>query len=394
MTDSFRLGRILGIPVGIHWGALLIAALFAVSLATTGLLSFATEASLTLRLGVASAGVVVFFASILAHEIGHALVALSHGIEVNGITLWVLGGMARLEREPTTARSEFQIAVAGPAVSLALGLFFGSLAMIAFSVSSSQLAVVILSWLCGVNVMLGVFNLLPAAPLDGGRILAATLWHRSGDPNRARLVAGRSGLVLSLGLVLAGVYLLIFNNPINGATNIAIGALVYFAAAAEISSAAIQTRLAATTVGEIHTPNPAAVGDSTTMGQLLAVAGIEGTSTAFPVVRWDRHPIGYVVPDWVGHLPAPEQSWTTVGGVMIRPEDTTSATTSEPIADVVARLGRDRAVFVTSDPRTRTPVGTLTDGQIRPLLATPTLWGNDRRPKAELPQTGAAPASP
>lgn len=385
MTDSIRLGRILGIPVGVHWGALLIAALFAVSLATTGLLAFVSDASLEVRLAVASAGVIVFFASILAHEIGHAMTALAHGIEVQGITLWVLGGMARLEREPVTARSEFQIAIAGPAVSLALGLFFGALAVIAASVTPSQLTVAILAWLGGVNGLLGVFNLLPAAPLDGGRILSAFLWRRTGDPNRARMLAGRCGLVLSLLLVLGGVYLLVVSNPLNGATNIAIGALVYFAAAAEISSAAVKARLAAATVGQVHTANPAPIGDSITVGQLVTLAGAGGTTTAFPVVRWDRKPIGYVVPGWARDMPAPEQSWTTIGGVMIRPEDTLVAATSEPISDVISRLGPGRTVFVTADPQTMAPVGTMTDEQLRPLLASPTLWGNDRQPKTQPP---------
>jgi Zn-dependent protease len=381
MTDSIRLGRILGIPVGVHWGALLIAAVFAVSLATTGLLAFVSDASLKVRLAVATAGVVVFFASILAHEVGHAMVALSHGIEVQGITLWVLGGMARLEREPTTARSEFQIAIAGPAVSLALALFFASLAVIVAAVTPSQLAVAILGWLGGVNGLLGLFNLLPAAPLDGGRILTAFLWRQTSDPNRARKLAGRSGFVLSALLVLSGAYLLLAANAINGMINVAIGGLVYVAASAEVSSAAIKARLARTTVAEVHTAHPTPIGDSTTMGQLIAMVGPGGSTTAFPIVRWDRTPIGYVVPEWAQDLPAPEQSWTTVGGVMIRPETTLAATTSEPISDVIGRLRPSRSVFVTTDPRTMAPVGTLTDEQLRPLLTPPTWWGNDRQPK-------------
>ena len=381
MTSSIRLGRILGIPVGLHWGALLIAAAFAVSLATSALVSLAPGTSLGVRLGVATAGVVVFFASILAHEIGHAVVALHHGIGVSSITLWVLGGMARLERQPPTARAELRIAAAGPAVSLLLGAFFTSLSIIVAASASTRVTVVILGWLGGVNLLLGVFNLLPAAPLDGGRILTAILWRRSDDPDRARIIAGRCGLVLSLILIVTGTYLMVFADLVNGATNLAVGALIYFAAAAEISSAALRRRLASTTVADLHTPHPPPINDGVTISQFLHWAGADGRATAYPVVRWDHHPVGYVVPDWAASLSEPEQAWTSVGALMVRADQVVTATVTEPIEDVIDRLGDGRSVLQTHDPDTATTVGTLTDRQIRPLLAAPSLWGTDRRPR-------------
>jgi len=383
MNDSIRLGRVLGIPVGVHWGALVIAIVFAASLATSALVTFNPEASLTLRLLVASFGVVVFFASILAHEFGHAIVALRHGIEVSGITLWVLGGMAKLETQPASARSEFQIAVAGPAVSLGLGVFFGSSAVITAAVTSSRLALAVVAWLGGVNLLLAVFNMLPAAPLDGGRVLTAALWKRLGDPDRARIISGRAGLFLSAALLLIGAALIVTSSLVNGLVNIALGAMVYFAATSQISTSALRLRLATKTVAELHTPFPSAVADSTTVSQLRAWVAPEGESTAYPVTRWDNTPVGYVVPAWSSSLAPAEQSWTRVNEIMITPEQVGVATTSDPIADVVARLTGETAVIVTHDENGRGPVGTLTERQVKPLMASPTLWGKDRTPPGE-----------
>lgn len=378
MTDSIRLGRIMGIPVGIHWGALAVAVVFAASLATSGLETWAPDTSITVRLGVASVGVVAFFACILAHELGHALVALAHGIEVNGITLWVLGGMARLGRQPASARAELQIAAAGPAVNLALGLFFVALGVIVSALGANELVVVILSWLGGVNLVLGVFNLLPAAPLDGGRVLTAVVWWRTGDDERARIVAGRCGLVLALGLVLVGTYLLVFSaNPVNGILNLAIAALVYGAAAGEISSAVIRRRLATTSVDQVLTPTPQSVPGSATVGRLIQWAGPQDRDVAHPVVRWDHHPIGYVVPVWANSLSASAQSWTQVEALMDRAEQTGEAHLGQPVTEIIDRFTDHQRVLVVRD-NAGTPVGTLTERQLRPLLTLPGLWGTER----------------
>ena len=385
MSDSIRLGRIFGIPVGLHWGALVIAAVFALSLATSALVSFAPDTSLTIRLLVASGGVVVFFASILAHEVGHAVVALRHGIKVSSITLWVMGGMAKLEQQPQSARSEFQIAIAGPAVSLGLGLFFASLGVIAAGVGSSRLVVVVLAWLAAMNLLLGLFNMLPAAPLDGGRVLTAALWRSSGDADHARLVAGRCGLILSLGLVLIGAYLLMFSIPINGILNIAVGATVYFAAAAEIANAAMRRRLSTIKVGDLHSPHPVPVPDITTVGQLAVWAGADGQATAYPVVRWDHRPIGYVVPGWSAAMSNADQSWTQVNQIMLPADQVYTADTSEAVSSLLHRLAVDSTTVIVTGSH-HGAIGTLTNRQIQPVLAPPTLWGNDRKLKAAPPQ--------
>lgn len=198
MRSTIRLGRIFGINVGVHWSVLVIA----------GLLGFA------LTDGVADAGlwavvvptVFVFLACLLAHELAHSVVAERNGLRVKGITLWLLGGIAQLAAPMPSAGAEFRIAAAGPAMSYALaGMFFAG-SGVAHALGGSALLVSAFDWLAFVNIVLGTFNLIPAAPLDGGRILASAIWAVTKDRTRADVFATRvgqgfGGLLLAVGLV-------------------------------------------------------------------------------------------------------------------------------------------------------------------------------------------------
>ncbi|MEM8924892.1 MAG: site-2 protease family protein [Actinomycetota bacterium] len=392
MTDSVRLGRLLGIPIGLHWGALVIAAVFTLNLATNALPQLAPEAPLSTRLAVGVAGVIVFFASILAHELGHAVVALRHGIEVSGVTLWVLGGVAKLERHAESARAEFQVAVAGPVTSAVLGVFFAALAVIVNATVDVPLLLAVVAWLAGVNLVLAVFNLLPGAPLDGGRILTAWLWHRSGDANEARLVAGRCGLVLAGVLAVFGLWAVTAFGPVAGVVNLAVAAMVFFAASAEIRGAYLATRLE-TPIDRLHLRHPRPVPADTTLvayDQLLP--SIDG-DLAHPVVHHDITPIGYIGPA-ASAVTQPARSWTTVGEVM-HPVEDVPVIGADRAARELIELWSDTsvAVAVTYDAKGRA-VGTITDEQLRPLFQRPTRWGLERdRNQTMRPADGPPPPS-
>ncbi len=154
---------------------------------------------------VAAAGSVLFVAALAAHEIAPAIVARHWGVQVRSVTLWMLGGIAELEGEPPTARAYLQIAIAGPAASLAAGTVFGGAAALARSVHSPAVVTAALAWLAVMNVVLAVFNLLPGAPLDGGRILRGLLWKRYGDRQRASRAAARSGQAVGIGMGVIGL---------------------------------------------------------------------------------------------------------------------------------------------------------------------------------------------
>src|SRR5262249_17692453 len=192
--------------VGLDWSLLLIAGLLTLSLAGDQFPSeFPGEPTAAYWIvGLVAAG--LFFASVLSHELAHSLVARRHGVEVDGITLWMLGGVAKLGGESPTAGAELRIASAGPATSVGLAALFGVGAFTASALGAPGLPRAALAWLALINGILAIFNLIPAAPLDGGRILSSLLWFHHGNRYRAAATAAQVGVVFGWLLVgLGGV---------------------------------------------------------------------------------------------------------------------------------------------------------------------------------------------
>ena len=196
MRPTIRLGRIAGIEVGIHWSLLVIGVLLVGSLAGGELPALAPHAHGS-YLAAAVLAVVFFFASILAHELADSIVARRQGQAVDGITLWLLGGVSKLGTEATSAGDEFRVAIAGPGHDArARGVSSAcSRSCSTRSLAPGTLLPTVAVWLAVVNLILGVFNLLPGAPLDGGRVLTAMLWKRNGDRRRSQISAARAGRV-------------------------------------------------------------------------------------------------------------------------------------------------------------------------------------------------------
>ena len=185
MKQTVRLGRVAGIAVGAHWSVAVILVIIAELLAVAVLPGAFPRQSAGLYWAVAGIAAVVFLASLLAHELAHALVARRHGVGVRSITLWMLGGVAELDGDPPSAGADLRIALAGPAASLvAAALLFGAGAGIG-AAGGPGVVVAAAMWLAVMNGILAVFNLLPGAPLDGGRVLRAVLWRHYGDRGRA-----------------------------------------------------------------------------------------------------------------------------------------------------------------------------------------------------------------
>ena len=203
LGSSFTLARVRGIPIGAHWSWLFVFALVAWSLATQWFpVSFPTlSRPVILTMAVVSA--VLFFISILLHELGHALVALREKMEIDGITLWLFGGVAKFKGSFPSAGSEFRIAVGGPLVSLFLVGFFWGLALIGEAAGWPSFIVGPTDYLGRINAYVLVFNLGPALPLDGGRILRSALWAGKNDylsATRTAALAGKAFAVVLVGL--------------------------------------------------------------------------------------------------------------------------------------------------------------------------------------------------
>ena len=203
MSDGIPLGTIAGLPVRANWSVLVLLWLFAWSLATT--LPQTVPGYHTRDYWVAGViGAVVLLMSVLAHEATHAVVARRAGMEVSSVTLWMFGGITRIQGEAQTSRTQFWIAFRSTHQPSAVSHFCGVAASLR-AVAAAPLAVGVAWWLSGVNLLLALFNLLPGAPLDGGRVLQAILWRRYGDKTRASLGAARAGRVLAIGLIALGL---------------------------------------------------------------------------------------------------------------------------------------------------------------------------------------------
>ncbi|MFQ5343398.1 MAG: site-2 protease family protein [Anaerolineae bacterium] len=250
MRASLTFGRVFGIPIGAHSSWFLVAALVTWSLASG---YFPQEypgwATATYWLvGIVTA--VLFFASVLIHELGHSVVALREGVPVRSIVLFIFGGVAQIEREPPTAGAEFRIAIAGPLTSFALAGIFGLLGRVA-AVSPVSAAPAV--YLGRINLMLALFNLIPGFPLDGGRVLRAVLWQYAGSFRQATRRATSVGQGVAFLFILFGVGQMFFGQFLNGLWIAFIGWFLNNASDATRQQATLQESLAGVTVRDVMT---------------------------------------------------------------------------------------------------------------------------------------------
>src|SRR4030081_871375 len=255
MNENVSLGRIAGIHVGLNWSLLVIAALIAWSLANSLLPSAAPgqTSGAYLFAGVVSA--FVYLACLLAHELAHSIVATRRGVKVEGITLWLFGGVSRFSSETNSPGSQALITFVGPLTSLALGFVFDLVAVAVGGGAHPSLVAVTLSWLGYINISLGVFNLIPAFPLDGGRLLQSLIWLRTGDRLRATRIAARIGMGFAYLLIAYGLAPFIFaGSLIGGIWSVFLGWFLLSAARSEEAGALIRQALIGIGVADVMTP--------------------------------------------------------------------------------------------------------------------------------------------
>ena len=208
MKNSLRLGKVLGIPIGVNYTWFIIFVMVTVSLATAYFPGRYGDWSRLAYWGVGMLTSVLFFASVLLHELAHSAVAKAWGIPVRSITLFIFGGVANISREPDRPLSEFLIAIAGPASSLLLALGFGMVWLAGQAAGVEALAALGL-YLAGINLSLAVFNLVPGFPLDGGRVFRSIVWALTGNMNRATRWAGTLGRAIAVAMIVGGGILVV-----------------------------------------------------------------------------------------------------------------------------------------------------------------------------------------
>jgi Zn-dependent protease/predicted transcriptional regulator len=308
MADGTRIGRIAGVEVHLHWTWWLAAALITISLATTvfpdtvGGLSDAAY----LLMGLVTA--LLFFASLLLHELGHALEARREGIATRGITLWMLGGVAWSAARFPSPGVEARVALAGPAVSAVLGGVLVGAGLI--NGLPDSIAAVLL-WLGWTNLLLLAFNLIPALPLDGGRVLRALLWRMRGNLLAATRAATRVSQAIAVALIAIGLVGFLMGPGLGGLWLAFIGWFVFSAATGESQAAEAELALGGLHVADVMTPDPVTITPTASAADLLELRRRVGHSV-YPVVDESGTAIGLVSILDAERLPERRRHWTTV----------------------------------------------------------------------------------
>ena len=244
MRSHIKLGRVFGIEIGIHYSWLIIAWLITFSLAARFRVVDPTW-SRGIVWSTAVVTAILFFVCLLAHELAHSLVARAHKLPVRGITLFALGGVSTIEKEAADARTEFLIAIVGPLTSVVLGAaMFWSAKTVAGNpdAGSRTPGIAILYWLGTINMGLGVFNMLPGFPLDGGRVLRAIVWWITGSMERATIIAARTGQGMAVIFIVLGIYQFFNGAGLNGLWIAFIGWFLLQAAGAILPGSGVETR--------------------------------------------------------------------------------------------------------------------------------------------------------
>ena len=354
MRESIRLGRIFGIPVGVNWSVLVVAALIAWTLAVSALPEIVPGQSAVAYWATAVAGALVFFASLLTHEMAHSLVARRNGVQVGGITLWLLGGVSKLEGEPSSAGAEFRIAVVGPATSLALAVVFFAVAAAADGLGLPDLVVGSLAWLSLINFVLALFNLLPAYPLDGGRVLRALVWERNGDRLAATRIVARVSHWLAWGLIGLGMFSAFSGLVVSGLWLVLIGWFLDNAGRVEASMAVAQGALGTLRADQIMSVPPVTVVRGLSVDALVHDYVLGRHHSAFPVVDETGAVVGLVTLDEVRRLPPERRAAVTVGDIALPLASVPVVHVDDAGITVLERIrtsGSSRALVVEADGR-------------------------------------------
>jgi Zn-dependent protease len=338
MRQTFKFGRLWGIPIGMHWSVLVIMALLAQGLAMALLPEAAPGHPRGVYWLIALAMTVVFLAALLAHEAAHALTAQRFGVRVRRITLWLLGGVAELDGEAPHARGDFLIAVAGPLASLGAAVLFGLATYVAGTAGAPALAVSALSWLAVVNLVLAVFNMLPGAPLDGGRVLRALVWWLRKDRLAAQRVASRVGVVLGAMLMAAGLVVIFFLANFSGLWTVLLGWFLVSAARGEDLDAQLRGRLSGVRVADVMSVPPVAGVADQTVESFVGTIARHHPHRVYPVVSPDGQPIGLISLARLHRVPAPLRHKVTLAEVRAPLSGVEVLTPEMDLSNVAARI--------------------------------------------------------
>jgi len=336
---SVRLGRLFGIPLEVNLSWLIIFVLLVLGLSVSILPPVQGTASIALNVVVAAVTALLFFASVVLHEMSHSLVARAGGIRISKITLFIFGGLAQLDEEPKRPAHEFVMAIAGPSMSIFLGaiMFLVTLGLRRAAVPAVFIAAT--AYLAQTNLLVGIFNLLPGFPLDGGRVLRAVLWGATGDLLRATRWAARSGQVIGYFMLTAGLAAGIFLNA--GFLWFAVlGWFIASLASSAYTQQLMMSRVSAISVADVMSSPVAVAPCDITLGAMVERYFLGDRHSRYPVVC-DGKLLGLVDLRTVKSVPQEQWGDTRVSDVAHRDLEAMLVRGDAPIDSVIPRLSTE-----------------------------------------------------
>ena len=334
---TISIGRILGIPIGVDPSWFLIFALLTWMLAASYFpVEFAGWPTAQYWV-VGAITSLLLFGSVILHELGHSVVALRYKIPVKSITLFVFGGVAQIEAEPPSAASEFWIAIAGPVVSFGLA---GVFALLQPSVGRAGPVLAICRYLAYINGTLGLFNLVPGFPLDGGRVLRAVVWGLTKSLRRATLIAGTVGRVIAFSMILIGVWFILAGTLANGIWIAFIGWFLDSAAVSQLQAQRVQGLLSGHRVAQAMRGSCVTVPSDSSVQSLVDHPSL-GTGQRCLVVQRGQETVGLLTPHNIHSIPKDQWLTTTAAQIMIPMDRVRHLQPSAPLTSAMQAMDRD-----------------------------------------------------
>ena len=341
MRSHIKLGRVFGVEIGLHYSWLVIGLMIVLSLADHFQFTHPEWDSAVVW---ASAGLtaLLFFTTLVAHELAHALVAKRQGLTVRSITLFALGGVAQIEGEPATARHEFQMAIVGPLASAVIGA-----ACLGISCglgwrnwgAPAEPFVAVLVWLGYINLTLAAFNMIPGYPLDGGRVLRALVWRLTGNAGRSTRIASQTGRMVAILFIAAGLIRFAAGAGLGGLWIAFIGWFLLDAAGTSYAQLRMTEILSGVRVGDLMARDCPKVEAWTNLQAFVEDNRLLSARFCY-IVTANGQVAGLISPREIRRVPQPQWRFKTIYDVMYPLEDSPTISPEAPITDALEAMGR------------------------------------------------------
>ncbi|MFE0374750.1 site-2 protease family protein [Streptomyces inhibens] len=372
MNGSVRIGHVVGVPLRMHWSVPLLVGLFAYGLGRQALPVWTPGRSDAVYAVAGVVGAALLTGSLLLHETAHAAIARRKKINVEDVTLWALGGTTRMGR-PQTAAAAFAVAVSGPLASLVIGGAALGVGVGLQGLGGWAVPAVVLMWLGWANLFLAVFNLLPAVPLDGGRVLQAVLWWRTGDRERADLAACRGGQIMGVLMVAVG-WISVLRGAPGGLWIVFVGLFIMVVAGAERRRAALHTALRGVRVAEAMSSPVTTGADWLTVQRFIDEVAVDTHHSALPLLDFEGRASGMVQIRRLAAIPPASRETLRLREVAIPLSQCAVAAPDEQLSEAVDRISlRTGARILVVDGNRL--VGIVTGKDISRLMRRHTLGG-------------------